>query len=77
MVKNLQCGRSRFDPCVRMIPWKRKCQPTLVFLLGEFHGQRSLKGYSPRGHKELDTTQRLHSIMMVMMIVTMTGIILL
>ena len=31
--------------------------PTLVFLLGETHEQRSLMGYSPRGHKELDTTE--------------------
>ena len=29
---------------------------TTVFLPGEFHGQRSLAGYSPRGHKELETT---------------------
>ena len=27
-----------------------------VFLLGKFHGQRSLAGYSPRGHKKMDTT---------------------
>ena len=32
----------------------------LPFLLGEFHGQRSLEGYSPWGRKELDTTERLH-----------------
>ena len=31
--------------------------PTLVFLPGEFHGQRSLVGYSPWGHKESDTTK--------------------
>ena len=31
----------------RKIPWRRKCQPTSVFLPGEFHGQRSLVGYSP------------------------------
>ena len=31
----------------------------LVFLAGESHGQRSLVGYSPRGHGELDTTERL------------------
>ena len=30
-----------------------------VFLPGEFHGQRSLAGYSPRGHKESDTTDRI------------------
>ena len=34
-------------------------QPTPVFLPGEFHGQRSLEGYSPWGHKELDTTEQL------------------
>ena len=34
-------------------------QPTLVFLRGESHGQRSLAGYSPWGHKESDTTERL------------------
>ena len=33
-------------------PWKRKRQSTPVFLPGEFHGQRNLAGYSPRGHKE-------------------------
>ena len=33
-------------------PWRRKWQPTPVFLPGESHGQRSLAGYSPyRGHK--------------------------
>ena len=37
--------------------WRRKWQPTLEFLPGEFHGQRSLAGYSPWGHKESDTTE--------------------
>ena len=32
---------------------------TPVFLPGEFHGQRNLAGYSPRGRKELDMTERL------------------
>ena len=49
-------GRCRFDPWVGEIPWRRKCQPTPVFLPGKFHGQRSLVGYSSRGHKESDTT---------------------
>ena len=40
-------------------PWRRKRQPTPVFLLGEFHGQRSLEDYSPWGHKKSDTTERL------------------
>ena len=38
-------------------PWRRKWQRTPVFLPGEFHGQRSLAGYSPWGHKESDTTE--------------------
>ena len=38
-----------------MIPWRRGWQPSPVFLPGEFHGQRSLVGCSPWGHKELDT----------------------
>ena len=32
-------------------------QPTPVFLPGELHGQRSLAGCSPCGHKELDMTE--------------------
>ena len=35
----------------------RVWQPTPVFLPGEFHGQRNLAGYSPRGHKESDMTE--------------------
>ena len=35
-------------------PWRRKWQ---VFLLGKSHGQRSLVGYNPCGHKESDTTE--------------------
>ena len=38
-------GRCKFDPWVRKIPWRRKWQPTPVFLLGKSHGQRSLAGY--------------------------------
>ena len=37
-------------------PWRRKWQPTPVFLPEESHGLRSLVGYSPRGRKECDTT---------------------
>ena len=50
-------GRYRFHPGVREIPWRRAWQPTLVFLPGESHGQRSLAGYSPQGLKESDTTE--------------------
>ena len=41
----------------RKIPCRREWLPTPVFLLGESHGQRSLAGYSPWGHKELDMTE--------------------
>ena len=46
-----------FDPWVRKIPWRRKWQPTPVFSPGKSHGWRSLIGYSPWGHKELDITE--------------------
>ena len=39
------------------LSWKGAWQPTPVFLLGVSHGQRSLVGYSPQGHKESDTTE--------------------
>ena len=58
-----QCRRHKkhaFDPWVRKIPWSRKWQPTPVFLPGKSHGQRILVGYSPRGRKESDTTERLY-----------------
>ena len=39
-------------------PLENGMQPTSVFLPGEFHGERSLVGYSSWGHKESDTTER-------------------
>ena len=42
-----QCRRHGFNPWVRGIPWRRKPQPSPVFLPGESHGKRSLEGYSP------------------------------
>ena len=42
------------------LEWRRKWQPTPIFLPGESHGWRSLVGYSPLGGKELDTTEQLH-----------------
>ena len=45
-----------FNFWVWKIPWRRKWQPTPVFLPGEPHGQRSLAGYRPQGCKELDRT---------------------
>ena len=50
-------GDMGFDPWVGKIPWRRKWQPTPVFLTGESRGQRSLAGYSPQGCKESDTTE--------------------
>ena len=41
-----QCRRRGFDPWVRKIPWRRKRQPTPVFLPEKSHGKRSLAGYS-------------------------------
>ena len=59
-VKNLHvnAGDTR-DPWVGKIPWRREWQLTPVFLPGEFHGQRSLAGYSPWDCKELDVTEGL------------------
>ena len=48
-----------FNPWVWKVPWRREWHPTLVFLPGEFHGQRSLVGYSPWSHKESDRTEQL------------------
>ena len=47
----------RFHPWVEKIPWRRAWQPTPAFWPGESHGRRSLAGYSPWGHKELDTPE--------------------
>ena len=44
------------------VNWRRKWQPTPVPLPGEAHGQGSLVGYSPWGHKESDMTERLHTM---------------
>ena len=46
-------------PGLGKIPWRRAWQPTPVLLPGVSHGQRSLAGYSPWGHKELGMTERL------------------
>ena len=57
----LKWCRIGFDPWVGTIPWRKEWQPTPVFLPGESHGQRSLAGYSPWGHKESDRTEQLFS----------------
>ena len=50
-------GKCESNPWAGKIPWRREWQPTLVFLPGESHGQRSLVGYSPGGHTESDTPE--------------------
>ena len=63
VIKNVSANEGNtFDPWVRKSPWNRKWQPTPVLLLGKFHGQRSLAGYSPWGHKELDITEHAHNV---------------
>ena len=55
-----QCRRHKrhgFNPWVRKISWRRKWQPTSVFLPGESHGQHNLEGYSPWGHTETPPNQ--------------------
>ena len=51
--------RHRFDSQLGKIPWRRKWQPTPVFLPAKSLGERSLAGYSPWGRKELDTAEPL------------------
>ena len=62
MVKNLpvsaeDSGNMSLIPESGKIPWRKKWQPTPVFLPGKSHGQRRLAGYSPWGHKESDMTE--------------------
>ena len=47
------------DPWVGRIPWRKEWLPTPVFWPGEFHGQKSLAGYSPWGCKESEATEQL------------------
>ena len=42
-----KCKRRGFDSWVKKIPWRRKWQPTPVFLPGKSHGQRSMAGSGP------------------------------
>ena len=54
-----RCRRHSFDPWVGKIPWRRKWQPTPVFLLGKFHGQRGAWWAAGHGVAELDPTEPL------------------
>ena len=59
VVKNppADAGDVGLIPELGRFPWRRKWQPTPVFLPRKFHGQRNLAGYSPWGHKESDTAK--------------------
>ena len=65
MIKRFVChhsdslGLSLVQSLSREDPLEKFWQPTPVLLPGEFHGQRSLAGYSSWGHKDLDTTEQL------------------
>ena len=48
-----QGRRHGFDPWVWKIPLEEEMATTPVFLPGKSHGQRSLTGYSPWGHKRV------------------------
>ena len=54
-----KCKRRGFSPWMGKIPWRRAWQLIPVFFPGDSNGQRSLAGYSPWGHKELDMTEQL------------------
>ena len=64
-VKNWPAIQETWEMHVQSLGWKdpleKEWQPTPVFLPGKSHGQRSLAGYSPWGHKELDTTEHMHT----------------
>ena len=47
----MQCPRPGLDLWAGKIRWRKEWLPTPVFLLGEFHGQRSLVGYRHYGHR--------------------------
>ena len=57
--------------------WRRKWQPTPVFLPGESHGRRSLVGCSPWGRTESDTTeatwQQSHKYTKILLVITLAG----
>ena len=67
VIKNLPASargtgrRLRFNTWVGKIPWRRKWQPTPVFLSEKSHGQRSLPGYSPWSRKKSDTIECAHT----------------
>ena len=59
--KEFACNTGDMGPRSGWFPWRREWLPTPVFLPGEFHGQRSLAGYRPWGHKESDWAAKAHT----------------
>ena len=57
VVKNPPANAEDAGLILGKIPWRRAWQPTPGFLPGEFHGERSLEGYSPESCKDLDMTE--------------------
>ena len=54
LVKNLpEMWETQVQSLVGKIPWRKTRQPTLVFVPGEFHGQKSQEGYSPWGSQRV------------------------
>ena len=60
MVKRLPTMRETWVQSLGWEDLEKEMASTPVLLPGESHGRRSLIGYSPQGHKESDTTERLH-----------------
>ena len=54
-----QCRKFGYNSWAGKIFWRKKWLPIPVFLPEEFHGQRGLAGYSPRGRKKSDMTESL------------------
>ena len=60
MVKNLPAVQGTWVQSLgQENPLEKGMATTLVFLPGKSHGQRKLVGYSPRSHKESDTTEQM------------------
>ena len=71
VVKNppVNAETQKFNSWVGKILWRRKWQPTPVFLPGKSHGQTSLEGYSPWGRKESNMTEHAHTHTFLMPII--------
>ena len=66
MVKNQPAMWEAWVPSLDQEDLEEGMQPTPVFSPGESHGQKSLADYSPWGRKELDTTEQLNTLTIIM-----------